>query len=598
MPANTFLDSIFGEVQSERGQSRAATPMTVGKEIVSHPSSIGLYPHLRELSTGDRSRGKVMMNMHLPVSNDNTIKRNFTKLRFGCSKEVSTLPSTPRRRMPPRPSALPQYPGVEDIKVGIDTSAEYAVLVSMYEVYNDRIFDLLTSPTPNLATASRTGRHKDPRTRRPLLFKSTEQSPDRKVVAGLRKIICGTLDEALLVLETGLMERRIAGTGSNSASSRSHGFFCVEVKKRNQSMPNLWWGSTMTIVDLAGSERARNAKTAGATLAEAGKINESLMYLGQCLQMQSDSHEGHKSALVPFRQCKLTELLFSNSFPSISSSTNHHSSIHRNPQKAIMIVTADPLGDFNATSQILRYSALAREVTVPRIVSVTSTILSGASYKGTLSSGSTTSSVPAEELEVAAQEIVRLGEEVDVLQFRLLEEERRRREAEMAWRVAEERCSTVEQETREECWADLEKKMEEERSRWKTVWGEEVDRKDDLVDKKLEILTRSIQIYEDPQPTGTERIVELEDENDALRHKLVLLERELQGRSPTKSKKALSPVFNLHSEDTDVENMKSDFSDMMVHQINEPSQGSKTPGKKIRKLTTRKWDLGPEELSP
>lgn len=43
-----------------------------------------------------------------------------------------------------------------------------------------------------------------------------------------------------------------------------------------------------------GSERARNAKTAGATLAEAGKINESLMYLGQCLQMQSDFQDGNK----------------------------------------------------------------------------------------------------------------------------------------------------------------------------------------------------------------------------------------------------------------------------------------------------------------
>ena len=40
-----------------------------------------------------------------------------------------------------------------------------------------------------------------------------------------------------------------------------------------------------------------------------------------------------------------------------------------------MIVTADPHGDFNATSQILRYSALAREVTVPRIPSITETIL-------------------------------------------------------------------------------------------------------------------------------------------------------------------------------------------------------------------------------
>lgn len=77
-------------------------------------------------------------------------------------------------------------------------------------------------------------------------------------------------------------------------SSRSHGFFCVEVKKRvrgrrKHGAEPAWSGSALTIVDLAGSERAREAKTAGTTLAEAGKINESLMYLGQCLQMQSDA---------------------------------------------------------------------------------------------------------------------------------------------------------------------------------------------------------------------------------------------------------------------------------------------------------------------
>ena len=123
-----------------------------------------------------------------------------------------------------------------------------------------------------------------------------------------------------MVLETGLMERRVAGTGSNSVSSRSHGFFCIEVKRRpREDISISWRGSQLTIVDLAGeeilpkdnwkgkfanniidvgSERARNAKTAGATLAEAGKINESLMYLGQCLQMQSDCHEGVKVNLL------------------------------------------------------------------------------------------------------------------------------------------------------------------------------------------------------------------------------------------------------------------------------------------------------------
>ena len=186
----------------------------------------------------------------------------------------------------PRPSALPQSPSVADIEISADPSAEYAIVISMYEVYNDRIFDLLSGSAT---------RNKHPNIkRRALLFKSTEQSPDRKVVAGLTKIICGSFEEAMMVLETGLMERKVAGTGSNAASSRSHGFFCIEVKKRDAQRKGPWSSSNLTIVDLAGSERARNAKTAGETLAEAGKINESLMYLGQCMQMQSDNQGGSK----------------------------------------------------------------------------------------------------------------------------------------------------------------------------------------------------------------------------------------------------------------------------------------------------------------
>ncbi len=147
------------------------------------------------------------------------------------------------KRHIPQPSTLPQAPNVDDISVPVDTAAQYAILISMYEVYNDRIFDLLTT-----ACMTKNYTHK----RRALLFKPTERSPDRKVVAGLRKIICKTLDEALMVLETGLTERRVAGTGSNAVSSRSHGFFCVEIKKRGAGRSGSWSSSTLTIVDLAG----------------------------------------------------------------------------------------------------------------------------------------------------------------------------------------------------------------------------------------------------------------------------------------------------------------------------------------------------------
>lgn len=221
-----------------------------------------------------------------------TREKKVDAKRYIKSESIGIMSPAPNRRNLPRQSTLPQTPDVSGIRLSCDQSAEYAIVLSMYEVHNDRIYDLLTPPVKSATS-------KDVR-RRPLLFKSTEMSPDRKVVAGLKKVVCTTLREALMVLEAGLQERRVSGTGSNSTSSRSHGFFSFEVMRRTHSRrPGPWGGNRLTIVDLAGSERARDAKTAGATLAEAGKINESLMYLGQCLQTQSEA--GTSSKVSPCR---------------------------------------------------------------------------------------------------------------------------------------------------------------------------------------------------------------------------------------------------------------------------------------------------------
>ena len=318
-----FLDNVYGDSLQEPSRSRAPTPMMVGS-----PSRSSLkvpYSSLKvHHTTGPRSQWSILsLDAVTPSpekSNSSAVNegkaasvpnaeripnhtstlpsqpsfrkplnpgmtRKQAKMRFGDTlQDPAFTPNVPKRKLPQRPSALPQFPDISGLAFSVEPNMEYAILVSMHEVYNDRIFDLLSVPS----------NQKDLR-RRHLLFKSTEASPDRKVVAGLCKVVCGSYEEALMILETGLLERRVAGTGSNSVSSRSHGFFCVEVKRRPRGgLSNSWIGSQLTIVDLAGSERARNAKTAGATLAEAGKINESLMYLGQCLQMQSDSDDGAK----------------------------------------------------------------------------------------------------------------------------------------------------------------------------------------------------------------------------------------------------------------------------------------------------------------
>ncbi|EUC50322.1 hypothetical protein COCMIDRAFT_82162 [Bipolaris oryzae ATCC 44560] len=482
--ATAYLDTVYGDNQSERFPSRAQTPM--------QDCSI--------FSTGSNWKSNKI----------------------------------------PRPSLLPQTPSVDDIHLPEDPTVEYAIIMSMYEVYNDRIFDLLSG------SASKNKNHS--MKRRALLFKNTEQSPDRKVVAGLTKIICGSYEEAMMILETGLMERKVTGTGSNAVSSRSHGFFNIEIKKRNAENKGPWSSSNLTIVDLAGSERARNAKTAGETLAEAGKINESLMYLGQCMQMQSDNAGGSKN-IVPFRQCKLTELLFSNSYPSSSRTAQQH----RSPQKSIMVVTADPKSDYNATSQILRYSALAREVTVPRIPSTTETILASLPQKrpGTSSSARTASSGRAspaaimEELEHANAEVARLTAELEVFALRLSEETARRKAAESSWAAAEDHLVDFEQEIRDECYHEMEAAVDQERRRWQTALENEQDNQQAHMDSKIDVVIRAtkasmkqdIKVYEDPDPELRDRVEELERENEMLRAKLEANERETQQRSASPIKR-------------------------------------------------------------
>ncbi|KAK7516684.1 kinesin family protein-like protein [Phyllosticta citriasiana] len=581
--------TILGS-KSQRGLTQMALDVlfqNIGDLIVDPTDSSSTFP---SIAAADVSEAKMFpASLYLDSVHGDGAQASNSRAQTPALDGTSFL-STKSRHLP-RSSTMPSHPTVDDLAVDVDQTAEYAIVVSMFEVYNDRIYDLLTGASQNSkSTANR---------RRALLFKPTEQSPDRKQVAGLKKIICGNIEEALMVLETGLMERKVTGTGSNAVSSRSHGFFCLEVKKRHRATKGPWASSTLTICDLAGSERARNAKTAGETLAEAGKINESLMYLGQCMQMQADNQEGSKQNVVPFRQCKLTELLFSNSFPSSHHGHSHHNHYPRRPQKAIMIVTADPHGDFNATSQILRYSALAREVTVPRIPSATSAIQVGntivharpgtSSSERPLPQTTTTttnnysetplppSTAPnvSEELRAALDEINRLHESVDVLQLQLREEATRRRAAERSWRAAEDYLVDMEQQLRDELCAEFESRLAALQRTYRGAWDEEADRNDERLDRKIELLTQSatapaaeVERHDESERERAEdlasRVDALEDENDALRQKVKLLERATQAAVSPSKKQTLT-----HSQ----------------------SQSQTLPIRKTRVLKAKKWRM-------
>jgi len=225
-----------------------------------------------------------------------------------------------------------------------------------------------------------------------------------------------------------------------------------------------------------------------------------------------------------------------------------------------MIVTADPRGDFNATSQILRYSALAREVTVPRVISITQTITQAIfSPPPTITTDNTVSmpsntqqhsqtsrlhTTKSDTTEITT-ELTRVRAELTKLRATLTAETRRREEAETSWADAEQRLTETEASVREECWNEFESRMQSERHRQTAARVEERERGDAHLDEKIEILTRGVHIFEDEDDSvggGSMegKYEELERENDALRQKVRSLEREKDvNRSPSRKLKSL-----------------------------------------------------------
>lgn len=275
-----------------------------------------------------------------------------------------------------------------------------------------------------------------------------------------------------------------------------------------------------------------------------------------------------------------------------------------------MIVTADPVGDFNATSQMLRYSALAREITVPRIPSITSTILATSTpgarsyFDGHTSRGgrSTPSESERETMEIAALEIARMSEEIDGLRAELLSEVQRRLESDAHLASAEERLVELEADVREECWLEMESRMKIEMTKWKATWAAEQDRNDEHVDRKLEILTRGIEVPDESNKENFDydgaanakgKVEDLEGENERLRMRVSQLQREVQGRSP--SKKSVLGESRIGMGMGSKQSMEDMGRGIEKMRLGSSGDGNLSPTKKMRKLTARKWDIADEE---
>lgn len=116
----------------------------------------------------------------------------------------------------------------------MDANVEFHIKVSYFEIYLDKIRDLLDVSKTNLSV------HED-KNRVPFVKGATE-----------RFVSCP--EDVMEIIDEGKSNRHIAVTNMNEHSSRSHSVFLINVKQENLENQKKLTGK-LYLVDLAGSEK-------------------------------------------------------------------------------------------------------------------------------------------------------------------------------------------------------------------------------------------------------------------------------------------------------------------------------------------------------
>lgn len=158
------------------------------------------------------------------------------------------------------------------------------VSISYYEIYNDKVFDLLEPPEKRLP-AGLPLREKDGKT----------------IVVGLSERTCDHLKAFEGLYLQAEKNRATAATKLNAHSSRSHSVLQIKVTQTTGDRVKI---STASAIDLAGSEDNRRTDNGKERLIEPAAINKSLFVLSQCVDAIS---RGDKR--IPYRESKMTRIL-------------------------------------------------------------------------------------------------------------------------------------------------------------------------------------------------------------------------------------------------------------------------------------------------
>ena len=171
---------------------------------------------------------------------------------------------------------------------------EYTFQLSMLEIYNEQIKDLLEEKATTVVSKK-------------LDIKMREDGLGVHVPNLTEKPV-STAEEVLQLLHVGSKNRSVGVTMMNEHSSRSHLVMMISCVSHNLSKQTTFT-SKISFIDLAGSERVSKSCAEGERLKEASYINKSLSALGDVIASLASAQTRSGSSQIPFRNSKLTYLL-------------------------------------------------------------------------------------------------------------------------------------------------------------------------------------------------------------------------------------------------------------------------------------------------
>ncbi|KAK9684192.1 hypothetical protein RND81_10G193000 [Saponaria officinalis] len=156
--------------------------------------------------------------------------------------------------------------------------------ISYYEVYLDRCYDLLEFKAKEISVL--------------------DDKEGQIHLRGLSSVPVNSLSEFYDVFSRGLQRRKVAHTGLNDVSSRSHAVLVINVAA--PSHDGLQGGiiGKINLIDLAGNEDNKRSGNKGIRLQESAKINQSLFALSNVIFALNNN-----KPWVPYRESKLTRIL-------------------------------------------------------------------------------------------------------------------------------------------------------------------------------------------------------------------------------------------------------------------------------------------------